>query len=261
MKNITILLPIYKLDEENITMFKNAVQSVEPFHEQVKLKIICPNNLKKQLESIEYNGNIEIIHQYNNTKNTDFTSQINLGIDKCDTEWFSILEIDDEYKNGWLKSFNEYNKSYPNVDIFLPVIEDINVDGKFIGFTNESLWAYGFTQTQGFLDKDILIEFQNYQTSGGIYKTDTVKTYGSFKDNIKLTFSYEFLLRMTHNAAVVMGIPKIGYKHVNFRENSLFWSYKNDEKEKLTENEVMFWIETAKKEFFFKNKREITYVK
>jgi hypothetical protein len=57
-----------------------------------------------------------------------------------------------------------------------------------------------------------------------------------------------------------MGIPKIGYKHVNFRENSLFWLYKNDDKLKLTDKEVRFWIDTAKKEFFFKNKRDITYV-
>lgn len=261
MKNITILLPIYKLDEEDIMMLNNAVLSVEPFHEQVKVMIICPNNLKSQLEGIPHmeSWNVEITPLYNTTKNTDFISQINLGIQNCDTEWFSILEIDDEYKEGWFKSFNDYVKAYTNVDIFLPIIEDINVDGKFIGFTNESLWAYGFTQTQGYLDKDILIEFQNYQTSGGIFKTETVKSYGSFKDNIKLTFTYEFLLRMTHNAAVIMGIPKIGYRHVNFRENSLFWMYKNDEKLKLTENEVKFWIETAKKEFFFKNKRDILY--
>jgi hypothetical protein len=55
-------------------------------------------------------------------------------------------------------------------------------------------------------------------------------------------------------------VPRIGYNHVNFRENSLFWSYKNNETEKISENDVKFWIETAKKEFFFKTKREITYV-
>ena len=104
------------------------------------------------------------------------------------------------------------------------------------------------------------LDFQNYQTSGGLYKTKTVKDNGKFKENIKLTFSYEFLLRLTHNGAKVMTMPRIGYQHLNLREDSLFWSYKNDDKNKLSENEAKFWLDTAKKEFFFKNKREVNYV-
>ena len=57
-----------------------------------------------------------------------------------------------------------------------------------------------------------------------------------------------------------MTVPKIGYQHVNFREESLFWTYKNSEETKLSEDEVKFWLDSAKKEFFFKNKRDIKYV-
>jgi hypothetical protein len=57
-----------------------------------------------------------------------------------------------------------------------------------------------------------------------------------------------------------MVIPRVGYQHVNFREDSLFWNYRNAEDGRLNENEVKFWLETAKKEFFFKNKRDINYV-
>jgi hypothetical protein len=57
-----------------------------------------------------------------------------------------------------------------------------------------------------------------------------------------------------------MTVSKIGYQHVNLRENSLFWMYKNDKSMKLSEKEVKFWLEIAKKEYFFKNKREIKYV-
>jgi hypothetical protein len=56
-----------------------------------------------------------------------------------------------------------------------------------------------------------------------------------------------------------MSIPKVGYQHVNFREDSLFFNLKNDEISKLTEKEVKFWMDTAKKEFFFKNKRDVNY--
>ena len=131
---------------------------------------------------------------------------------------------------------------------------------QFVSFTNESVWAYGFSDTQGFLDNEVLLEYQNYQTSGGLYKTQVIKDNGGFKNNIKLTFSYEFLLRLTHNGVKIMSIPRIGYRHVNLREDSLFWSYKNDEKNKLDEKEVKFWLDTAKKEFFFKNKREVNYL-
>ena len=56
-----------------------------------------------------------------------------------------------------------------------------------------------------------------------------------------------------------MSVPKIGYRHVNLREDSLFWLYKNDDDTKLNEKEVKFWLDAAKKEFFFKNKRDIKY--
>ena len=125
---------------------------------------------------------------------------------------------------------------------------------------NESVWAYGFTERQGFLDNEVLLDFQNYQTSGGLFKTQIIKDNGSFKENIKLTFVYEFLLRLTHNGVRIMTVPKIGYEHVNFREDSLYWSLKNDDNTKLTDKEVKFWLDTAKKEFFFKNKRDVNYV-
>ena len=150
-------------------------------------------------------------------------------------------------------------KTFTDVSVFLPIIKDINEEGEFVSFTNESAWAYGFTERQGFLDNEVLLDFQNYQTSGGLYKTEVIKEHGKFKENIKLTFSYEFLLRLTHNGIRVMTVPKVGYQHVNLREDSLFWSYRNDESKKLLEPEVKFWIESAKKEFFFKNKRDINY--
>ena len=249
MKNITVILPLHKLDDDYKVMLDNALSSIEDFHNDVKVSIVCPSNLKKELENISEKLEIEIIV---NDGQTDFCSQINLGIDKCDTEWFSILEVDDEYKTIWLKSINDYIKIYKDVDVFLPIVKDINPEGKFTSFTNESAWAYGFTEMQGFIDNEVLLDFQNYQISGGLYRTKVIKENGSLKENIKLTFGYEFFLRLTHNGVRVMTVPKVGYQHVNMRDDSLFWEYKNNDSNKLTEPEVKFWLETAKKEFFFK---------
>lgn len=260
MKKITILLPIHKIGEDESVMLANALESIEDFHNDIKLTVISPTSVKKQLENFDFGQKLEVKLLENKSKETDFASQINLGIDDCDTEWFSILEIDDEYKTIWINSMGEYIHNNPEVDVFLPIVKDINGDGDFISFTNESAWAYGFTDNQGFIDNEVLMEYQNYQTSGGLYKTEVVKENGKFKNNIKLTFTYEFLLRLTHNGVKIMVVPRAGYQHVNFREDSLFWSYKNSEDGKLNENEVKFWLEAAKKEFFFKNKRDINYV-
>jgi hypothetical protein len=256
MKNITIILPVHRIEDSYRVMFENAVKSVEQFHNDVKLMIVCPANVKSEFANISDTLEVNIVT--NNTK-TDFCSQVNLGIENCDTEWFSILEIDDEYKSIWLKSINEYVKTYNDIDVFLPVVKDINTEGNFVSFTNESTWAYGFTEKQGVLDNEVLLDFQNYQISGGLYKTQVVKDNGSLKENIKLTFGYEFLLRLTHNNIKIMTVPRIGYQHLNFREDSLFWSYKNDDTNKISEEEAKFWLETAKKEFFFKNKRDVNY--
>jgi len=256
MKNITVILPIHTLSDDYKEMLNNAISSVEDFHNDVKLSIVCPTSLKKELKDLSNKLEITIV---DNKGETDFCSQVNLGIDKCETEWFTILEVDDEFKPVWLKTMNEYMKVFTDVSVFLPIVKDVNVEGKFINFTNESAWAYGFTDMQGFIDNEVLLDFQNYQTSGGLFKTQVIKDNGKFKENIKLTFVYEFLLRLTHNGIRVMTVPRAGYQHVNLREDSLFWKYKNDESIKLSEDEVKFWLDTAKKEFFFKNKRDVNY--
>jgi len=256
MKNITVILPIHTLSDDYKEMLNNALSSVEDFHNDVKVSIVCPTSLKKDLKDLSNKLEITIV---TNKGETDFCSQVNLGIDECDTEWFTILEVDDEFKPVWLKSMNEYSKVFTDVSVFLPIVKDINVEGKFINYTNESAWAYGFTDMQGFIDNEVLLDFQNYQTSGGLFKTQVIKDNGKFKENIKLTFVYEFLLRLTHNGVRIMTVPKAGYQHVNLREDSLFWKYKNEEKMTLSENEVKFWLDTAKKEFFFKNKRDVNY--
>ena len=220
MKDISIILPIHKWSEEYELMFKNAFNSVEQFYNDVKLIIVGPKDVVSNIKIESTNLEYVIIE---NKGNYDFCSQINLGIDNCDTEWFSILEVDDEYHKNWLTLVNSYRNENPEVGAFLSLVKDINVEGKFLSYTNESTWAYGFTDKQGILDNEALLEYQNFQISGGLYKTSIINEYGKLKSNIKLTFGYEFLLRLSHNNVIIMTIPRLGYQHVNFREDSLFW--------------------------------------
>ena len=89
-------------------------------------------------------------------------------------------------------------------------------------------------------------------------KKDTFNDNGGFKPSFKLTFVYELLLRLTYNSVKIMSVPRIGYKHTNMREGSIFWNYKFGEN-KITDNEISFWLESAKKEHFFVNDRNIKY--
>ena len=77
---------------------------------------------------------VSIIH---NEGETDFCSQVNLGIEKSKHEWVSLLEFDDEYSSIWFKSVARYSKSYPEVSGFLPLVVDTDEKGVFAGFTNE----------------------------------------------------------------------------------------------------------------------------
>ena len=193
------------------------------------------------------------------TKEPNYASQINHGVRSAKSTWVSLFEFDDEYSSIWFKNVKKYIESYPNVQAFLPVVVETDEKGVFAGFTNEATFAANFTQEMGFLTNETLQDYQNFQTAGCVIKKSIIEDFGGFKSSIKLTFVYEFLLRLTHNGVRIMTVPKAGYQHVNLREGSLFWNLKNDESEKLSDKEVKFWLETAKKEFFFKNKRDVEY--
>jgi glycosyltransferase involved in cell wall biosynthesis len=188
----------------------------------------------------------------------NFQSQTNLGIENSSSKWVSFFEFDDEYANIWFENVGKYMTHYPEIDAFLPIVVDVDEKGMFIGFTNEATFAANFTQEMGFLTNETLLNYQNFQTSGMVIKKEKLEEFGFMKPSMKLTFVYEFLLRMTYNSMRIMTIPKLGYKHTTLREGSIFWNYKNGS-DVMTENEVKFWISTAKKEYFFNEDRNIKY--
>jgi hypothetical protein len=135
---------------------------------------------------------------------------------------------------------------------------DVDDKGVFAGFTNEATFAANFSQEMGYLTNETLHTYQNFQTSGMVIKKDTFVDFGGFKPSMKLTFVYELFLRLTYNSVKIMSIPRLGYKHINLRQGSIFWNYKNGDTT-LSEDEVKFWINSAKKEYFFVEDRNIKY--
>ena len=258
--NVSIVLPIESskhMDFEDY--FSKSIQSIINQETPINELVIVHSgeeNLEIIVNNFDYSGlTVNIIK---NDGETDFGSQVNLGVSNSKSEWISILEFDDEYASIWFKNVDRYSKAYPNMQGFLPIVVDVDDKGVFAGFTNEATFAASMNSEIGILTNEVLLNYQNFQSSGMVIKKEVFEDFGGFKPSFKLTFVYEYLLRLTYNSVNIMTIPRIGYKHTNLRFGSIFWNYKNGEN-RITEDEVKFWLESAKKEHFFTNDRGIKY--
>jgi len=258
--SLSVILPIKSAKAKDFDeLFGKAINSLKEQKVDFEELVIVhtqEETLITLLDNYDF-GNINVT-KFLWDKEPNYASQINYGVEQAKGTWVSLLEFDDEYSSIWFKNVKKYSESYPDVQMFLPVVVEVDDKGMFAGFTNEATFAANFTQEMGFLTNETLQDYQNFQTAGSVIKKSVFEDFGGFKPSIKLTFVYEFLLRLSYNSVSIMTIPKLGYKHVNMREGSIFWRYKNGEN-KMIEDEVKFWIQTAKKEYFFTDDRVIKY--
>lgn len=258
--NISVILPIKSMAARGFDeYFAKAIESIKIQTLQIKELIIVHTD---ETSLVEFLNNFDFgdltVKKEVWTKEPNYAEQINHGVRISTGEWISLFEFDDEYSKIWMKNVKLYSESYPEIDAFLPIVVDIDEKNQFAGFTNEATFALNIASDMGMLTNETLQTYQNFQISGMVIKKSKFVDFGLIKPSFKLTFGYEFFLRMTHNNVKFMSIPRIGYKHVNLREGSIFWNYKNGENI-LTEDEVRFWVESAKKEYFFINDRAIKY--
>lgn len=260
MKDISVILPVESSKHKNFSeLFTNAIMSITKQSVQPKELVLVHTNeesLVSYINDFDFSG--LTVNLVENKGQSDFASQMNLGVENASSEWVSFLEFDDEYSSIWFKNVQTYIEAHPSVSAFLSLVVDVDEKGTFAGFTNEATFAASMNSEIGYLTNEVLLDYQNFQSAGMVIKRETYKELGGFKPSIKLTFVYEFLLRLTYNSVKIMTIPRIGYKHLNMREGSIFWGYKNGEN-KVTEHEVKFWLDSAKKEHFFVNDRDIKY--
>ena len=259
--DISVILPIASsFGKDFDILFEKAIDSIKKQQITINELIIVHSDeesLCNKLNSFDF-GDLNVVKVLNSSEHTDYATQINLGVQNAKSNWVSFFEHDDEYSFIWFKNVKVYMDAYPEVDGFLPIVVDVDGKGVFAGFTNEATFAANVSTDMGILTNETLQTYQNFQTSGMVFKKEKYQEVGGIKSNIKLTFGYELFLRLTHNSVKIMTIPRIGYKHMNLREGSIFWNYKNGEN-KMIEDEVKFWIQTAKKEYFFTDDRVIKY--
>ena len=257
--NITVILPIHEIQDNLENYLKKAVESVNTqklLPDELLIVRSDDKKLKKFLNDFDFGdvkGFTRIVE--NKTGNHDFQTQINYGVSQCKTEYFTFLEYDDELSQIWIKNSVEYIAAYPEVGIFLPIIFECDENGHFISFSNENVWGKNVSEEMGFVDNNTLQRLHNFNFDGMVVNKSVFEEHGGLKSQIKLTFTYEFLLRMSYLSIPIMVIPKLGYKHINARKNSLFDHYKNT----IDILESKFWVNKAKKEYFFTEDREIRY--
>lgn len=258
---ISVILPIKSAKvmqfEDYFTRAITSVKNQKDFVDELVIVHTDETLLTEFIDEYDFSGLTVTKLVWTDTPN--FAEQVNAGVRECSSDWVSILEFDDEYSNIWFKNVKNYMNHYKDVNAFLPIVVDVDEKGLFAGFTNEATFAANFTSDLGVLTNEMLQGYQNFQISGLVINRNSFIDNGGIKSNMKLTFGYEFLLRMTNSNTKFLTIPRIGYKHMNMREGSIFWNYKFGD-DRLDESEVRFWIETAKKEYLFTTQREINYV-
>ena len=258
--DVSVILPIKSSKVRNFDeYFKKSIESLQTQKTGINELIIVHTNETSLVEYLtNFNfGDLPVV-KIEWTKEPNYSAQINHGVRSAKSTWVSLFEFDDEYSSIWFKNVLKYSEIYSDISAFLPIVIDVDDKTNFVGFTNEATFAANFTPEMGILTNETLMDYQNFQLSGIVIKKESFIDYGLLKPSFKLTFGYEFFLRMTYNSIKIMSIPKIGYKHMNLREGSIFWNYKNGD-DIISPNEVKFWVESAKKEFFFINDRAIKY--
>lgn len=248
MEDITVIIPIHKLDDSNIELFENSFKSIFEQLEQPEHIIVVGPESALPKRNISRNTTLIV-----NNGDTDYCSQINLAVKSVKTKYFSILEFDDIYTPNWFKNVETYSKIKQDVSLFLPIIQYVDSEKNDICLGNEISWTASFVDGEdrlGAIDHDMLQSYYDFSPAGGVFNTKDFVEVGGLKPTIKLSFWYEFMLRLTNNDYKIFVIPKRGYVHMVNRDDSLA-----SELNGMTEKEKLFWLDLAKKEFYFKNER------
>jgi hypothetical protein len=258
MKKIDIIIPLHTYDDYVKNLLARAIESVP---EENRIIIVTQDreiadNLNWLVEERKSETCTVVSPADGVEWKSDFCSLVNEGVNACGSEWFSILEFDDTYTDIWFKNVEKYIEYKPEVSVFLPLEELVDYSkNQVIGYGNEAPWASSFSNEIGYIDNDCLQQYFDFYLTGSIFNVEDWKNYGGLKPSIKISFWYEFLLRMTNKGKKVFVIPKLGYKHYVDRENSLYDIYRKT----IDEKESNFYFELAKQESLFKEDRNKTY--
>ena len=255
MNTITTIIPLNKFDEEVKTMLEMAVKSHQETSKNTPadLMFVGPKEVLDKVKELKLAD-----AQYVENEDAWFSAQINVAAKNVKTDYFAILECDDEFTPIWFDNVVKYINTGDDIAVYLPLTEVYDYQNKNagpVGYINEAVWASSFSEKLGYFDNECLQDYLLFNTTGGVFRTKDFLEVGGLKESIKLSFWYEFLLRAINKDKNIFVIPKIGYFHMVNRTDSLASEYARD----MSDRESEFWIELARKEYLYKNDRKKTY--
>ena len=260
MENITVIIPVHEYNNEIKKYIDRAIGSVLSQDGEYEIKIVCPPNIINDISNDFKNEKIKYIE---NTNETDYCTQVNLGVKSCQTKYFSILGFDDYYSKNWFSNVKKYMLNKPTYSAYLPIVNYITTNDENVGSVNEIIWSMAFADDAnsdqlGNLTHKTLEGYYDISTNGGVFRVDDFVECGMLKPSIKLSFWYEYLLRSTNQNMKVYVIPKNGYYQTVDRAGSIL----DQTNKEMDQRERSWWIKIATKEFYFtkERKKEFTYV-
>lgn len=191
---------------------------------------------------------------------------------------FSVVEYDDVVDVKWFKYFDAYSAQKPDMDGFLPLTREIS-NGNFIGYFNEACWVDGFAEVAGIFDLTLLLRFSCMNITGTVFKTESIQRFSQFnkdenyyramKESLRVSYVYEFFLRMIYKDLKFFSIPRAAYEHrvdrsfdkVNYFSSKLPKDLllKSEIDGGMSPDEYNFWNNLIKKEFYFDKDRNLKY--
>jgi len=265
-------LVFHDLNKEDETKLEKMLKSP---------KIILHQNKEGKLteEVQESDGKINyVLYKHPMSKFSNlFNETFNVALNN-DYEFMSIVEKYDIIGLNWFKLANEYQKENEDTGIFFPLIRN-TINGVFNGLMNEAPWAEGLVEEAGKVDLGLLNRFNCMLPIGAVYRISAIleyseqkeKYYYPFKESFEISHYYEFFLRMIYEDVESISIPRINYE---IRVEGQPKKYNRvsckippnlsvipTENGGYTQQEIQFWLELAKKEYFYQTDRNETFQK
>jgi hypothetical protein len=220
--NLSVIIPIHEYNDELSPLVTQAFETVVKQAEITTVEIVdgeeqvvvlprpqvvlvYPTELDEAIigfrdSMIRKYSTSGVTHQsfvlIKNSGVTDYQAQVNLGVENITTDYFSVLEFDDEYGDSYFKNVQQYIDAFPKIDVFLTMMIEVNEKNEGIKQTNETVWAQQFVGENGemgYLNANALKQYTDFKVSGGVIKTSEFKNLGGYKSNIKLTFMYDVI--------------------------------------------------------------------
>jgi glycosyltransferase involved in cell wall biosynthesis len=125
--SLSVILPIKSSKAKDFDeYFEKAISSLK--NQQVGFEELVIVHSQEQslidiLNSYDF-GNLNVTKLLWDQE-PNYANQVNFGIKNAKGTWVSLFEFDDEYSSIWFKNVKKYVESFPEVQMFLPVIRRV----------------------------------------------------------------------------------------------------------------------------------------